>query len=197
MGRKERKRPSGSSCLPTLDLRKKLVHIESWIFAFLVFVVVFARRLSRDMLGTQDIYEKTVTYFQDREKFPACFQGHPCMATILSVTGCVSNPMLELGGSAICFEGSRPVLSMSGLFSVDKDGQAHQRGKLQITFPNADGHIFGGPVTGSLTAATPMQVTVSFFTCEEEEEGEEEEEEEEEDEEEEEEEEEEQEQEEE
>ncbi|XP_071901124.1 AT-hook motif nuclear-localized protein 10-like [Coffea arabica] len=60
-------------------------------------------------------------------------------------------------------QGLYEIVRLSGFFFVSNNGQVQLSDSLKLTFRDPDGGVFGGPVIGSLIAATPLQVAVLTF----------------------------------
>lgn len=60
-------------------------------------------------------------------------------------------------------QGLYEIVRLSGFFFVSNNGQVQLSDSLKLTFRDPDGGVFGGPVIGSLIAATPLQVQTFHF----------------------------------
>ncbi|XP_071901254.1 uncharacterized protein [Coffea arabica] len=107
--------------------------------------------------------EKIQYYFQVHRRFPSQFRGHSCLCVILSAQGAISGPRMNMRGAQVIFEGLYEIVRLSGFFFVSNNGQVQLSDSLKLTFRDPDGGVFGGPVIGSLIAATPLQVAVLTF----------------------------------
>lgn len=107
--------------------------------------------------------EKIQYYFQVHRRFPSQFRGHSCLCVILSAQGAICGPRMNMRGAQVIFEGLYEIVRLSGFFFVSNNGQVQLSDSLKLTFRDPDGGVFGGPVIGSLIAATPLQVAVLTF----------------------------------
>ncbi|KAG5573612.1 hypothetical protein H5410_063378 [Solanum commersonii] len=91
-------------------------------------------------------------------------QNCPRDVCILSATGVLSNVSLikdDTSGEATTFEGQFVIVSLSSSFLLSEiGGQQSRTGGLSVLFAKPDGWVFGGSVTGVLTAASPIQIIV-------------------------------------
>uniref|UniRef100_A0A161XWY7 AT-hook motif nuclear-localized protein n=1 Tax=Daucus carota subsp. sativus TaxID=79200 RepID=A0A161XWY7_DAUCS len=97
-------------------------------------------------------------------------QNVPRTICILSGSGAISTVTLRhpaSSGGTTTYEGLFNILSISGSFSLSKDGQQSRTGGLSISLACQDGRFLGGCVAGPLIAASPVQVVVGNFIEEE------------------------------
>ncbi|KAH0708391.1 hypothetical protein KY284_009818 [Solanum tuberosum] len=96
-------------------------------------------------------------------------QNCPRDVCILSATGVLSNVSLiksDTSGEATTFEGQFVIVSLSGSFLMSEiGGQRSRTGGLSVSLAKPDGWVFGGSVTGVLTAASPIQIIVGEFVA--------------------------------
>lgn len=61
-------------------------------------------------------------------------------------------------------QGRFEILSLSGSFLLSESGgQRSRTGGLSVSLAGPDGRVLGGGVAGLLTAASPVQVSLSFY----------------------------------
>ncbi|KAL3528510.1 hypothetical protein ACH5RR_007832 [Cinchona calisaya] len=114
----------------------------------------------------EGIGEKIQSYLQVRGRLPSRFQGHSCLAVILSAEGAINSPRIHVQGSGrlpVLYEGMYEIVRLSGSFFIPTNGPVQLSGSLTITFRAPNDGFFGGSVVGSLIAATPLQVAMLIF----------------------------------
>lgn len=79
--------------------------------------------------------------------------------------------LLVLYMMSFSLQGRFEIISLSGsvLISENNNGRSSRTGSLSVSLAGSDGRVLGGGVTGSLTAASPVQVLLSngrkFISC--------------------------------
>ncbi|KAL5223743.1 hypothetical protein ABZP36_010382 [Zizania latifolia] len=96
------------------------------------------------------------------------FSQNGCAVWVDSANGDVSNVTLHQAASApsstVKYEGCFKILRLAGSYLLsESDDLSRRTGVLSVALAGLDGHILGGRVAGSLTAASPVQVVCTSF----------------------------------
>ncbi|RVW31846.1 AT-hook motif nuclear-localized protein 1 [Vitis vinifera] len=103
----------------------------------------------------EDVEEKIMSYFREA----------PHSGIILSARGSLSRVTLNLNSRRITYEGMYNILSLKGGYQLaNAKDELKETHYMNIILRAADGtRTLGGPVAGSLIAATNVQVTLLRF----------------------------------
>ncbi|CAI9757592.1 unnamed protein product [Fraxinus pennsylvanica] len=112
----------------------------------------------------EEIKGKILSYAGELKNCPL-FEGISLRGNILTATGQISRPTINIQGSDTSFEGSYEVIKLLGIYSIPNEGVVEFIDNLVLTFSVVGGVVYGGPVMGELIAHSPIQVVLGSYVC--------------------------------
>ncbi|KAI3470216.1 hypothetical protein Pfo_026879 [Paulownia fortunei] len=109
----------------------------------------------------EDIGEMIRAFFEElKHNIQSSSEGLSVEGRIFGVSGDVSNPRIDVQGSAIIFEGTYSIATLSGRYVIRNDGPV-QQDCLKLSF-QPDDEVVGGSVVGPLIAGCAVQATLGY-----------------------------------